>query len=123
MATVCVLSGWLTERTRAVDVEAGLADVPAGPERLHTALAVMSQLFSGSFTATASAKFATPMIANGKVYAGTGPTNGTSGGSVAIFGLLNPSAKALRKSRAQHPRQNRLPAPATPHPGSSTPGE
>jgi AcrR family transcriptional regulator len=37
----------LTERTRAVDVQAGLADVPGGPERLRLALAIMSQLFSG----------------------------------------------------------------------------
>jgi hypothetical protein len=83
----------------------------------------MATLFSGNFTATASAKFATPMIANGKVYAGTGPTSGSNGGSVAVFGLLNPSAKALRKARASHPRQNRLPVPVAPHPGSSTPGE
>jgi AcrR family transcriptional regulator len=37
----------LADRTRAVDIEAGLADVPAGPERLHAALTIMAQLFSG----------------------------------------------------------------------------
>jgi hypothetical protein len=84
----------------------------------------MAQLFSGTFTATASAKFATPMIANGKVYAGTGPTGAGNGGSVAVFGLLNPSVRLLRKNRSSRPsRQNRLPAPVVPHPGSSTPGE
>jgi AcrR family transcriptional regulator len=37
----------LAERTRAVDVEATLAHVPSGPERVHAALAIMSQLFTG----------------------------------------------------------------------------
>ena len=37
----------LAERTRAVDVEAALAHVPSGPERVHAALAIMSQLFTG----------------------------------------------------------------------------
>jgi hypothetical protein len=82
----------------------------------------LTQLFSGTFTATANAKFATPMIANGQVYVGTGPTGASNGGSVAVFGLLSPSARELRKSRAAHPRQNRLPARVAPHPGSSTPG-
>jgi len=78
--------------------------------------ATMAQLFSGSFTALASAKFATPMIANGKVYAG-------AGGTVAVFGLLPTSGKLLRRNHAAPSRQNRLPAPAVPRPGSSTPGE
>ena len=82
----------------------------------------LTQLFSGTFTATANAKFATPMIANGKVYVGTGPTSSSNGGSVAVFGLLSPSTRLLRKSRAAHVRQNRLPARVAPHPGSSTPG-
>ncbi len=37
----------LAERTKAVDVEAALAHVPHGPERVHAALAIMSQLFTG----------------------------------------------------------------------------
>jgi AcrR family transcriptional regulator len=37
----------LAEQTRAVDVEAALADVPSGPERVHAALAIMSQIFTG----------------------------------------------------------------------------
>jgi hypothetical protein len=37
----------LTEQTRAVDIEAALAHVPSGPERVHAALAIMSQLFIG----------------------------------------------------------------------------
>jgi hypothetical protein len=82
----------------------------------------LTQLFSGTFTATANAKFATPMVANGRVYVGTGPTSTSNGGSVAVFGLLSPSARLLRKSRAAHPRQNRLPARVAPRPGSSTPG-
>jgi Immunoglobulin domain/PQQ-like domain len=60
-------------------------------------------------------KFITPMIANGKVYVGT-PT------SVAVFGLLPSSTKLMRRARAAHPRQNRLPAHTAPRPGSSTPG-
>jgi AcrR family transcriptional regulator len=36
----------LAERTKAVDVEAALANVPSS-QRLHTALAIMTQLFSG----------------------------------------------------------------------------
>jgi hypothetical protein len=83
----------------------------------------LTELFSGTFTATANAKFATPMVANGKVYVGTGPTSASNGGSVAVFGLLSPSARLLRKTRAAHPRQNRLPARVPPHPGSSTPGD
>jgi len=82
----------------------------------------MTQLFSGNFTATASAKFATPMIANGKVYAGTGPTGNSNGGSVAVFGLLSPSARLLRKSHPSSPGRHRLQEHPTPHPGSSTPG-
>jgi Immunoglobulin I-set domain len=82
----------------------------------------LTQLFSGTFTATANAKFATPMVAHGKVYVGTGPTSSSNGGSVAVFGLLSPSARLLRKSRAVRPHQNRLPARVAPHPGSSTPG-
>ncbi len=85
--------------------------------------ASMAQLFSGTFTATASAKFATPMIANGKVYAGTGPTSASNGGSVAVFGMLPNSGKLLRRNHWTPFRQDRLPAPAVPHPGSSTPGE
>lgn len=60
-------------------------------------------------------KFVTPMIANGKVYVGTR-------NSVAVFGLLSPSAK-LRRPRSTNPRQHRVPAYVAPHPGSSTPGE
>ncbi len=50
----------------------------------------MNQLFSSSYNDTNRAKFATPMVANGKVFIGSGPTSGSTGGSVAIFGLLNP---------------------------------
>ncbi|HTP86279.1 MAG TPA: hypothetical protein VMJ34_05000 [Bryobacteraceae bacterium] len=82
----------------------------------------LTQLFSGTFTATANAKFATPMIANGKVYVGTGPTNNSNGGSVAVFGLLSNSAKLIRKSRQPGQKHSALPAVSAPHPGSSTPG-
>ena len=37
----------LADRTRAVDVEAALATIPGGPERIHAALGIMSQLFTG----------------------------------------------------------------------------
>jgi len=62
----------------------------------------LSQLFSGTVVAQASAKFATPMIANGKVYVGTGPTSNSNGGSVAVFGLLKQqAAKIFKKSRSR----------------------
>ncbi len=84
--------------------------------------ATMAPLFSGTFTAIASAKFATPMIANGKVYAGTGPTNASNGGSVAVFGLLDQGTNLIRKPMPAADRHRRLPAPRGPRPGSSTPG-
>jgi hypothetical protein len=68
-----------------------------------------------TFATNSDCKFVTPMIANGKVYVGT-PT------SVAVFGLLPSSTKLMRRARAAHPRQNRLPAHTAPRPGSSTPG-
>jgi AcrR family transcriptional regulator len=37
----------LGERIKAVDIEAALAHVPSGPPRVHAALAIMSQLFTG----------------------------------------------------------------------------
>jgi hypothetical protein len=69
---------------------------------------------AGSRDHFADNKFVTPMIANGKVYVGTR-------NSVAVFGLLSPSAR-LRKLRSTTPRQHRVPAYVAPHPGSSTPG-
>ena len=76
----------------------------------------LAALFSGDFSAPASAKFATPMIANGKVYVGTG-------GSVAVFGLLTLSARLYRKTHPVNPARSRMPAHPAPHPGSSTPGQ
>ena len=50
----------------------------------------LNELFCGSFSYNNRAKFATPMVANGQVFIGSGPTSGSTGGSVVIFGLLNP---------------------------------
>jgi hypothetical protein len=60
-------------------------------------------------------KFITPTIANGKVYVGT-PN------SVAVFGLLTPSAKLLRKLHPPSVPRGPLPMRKAPYPGSSTPG-
>jgi len=82
------------------------------------------QLFSGTFAAQSSAKFATPMIANGKVYVGTGPTNNSNGGSVAVFGLLNQQAsKVLKKPTHPHEFRPSPPGLKGSRPTSTVPGE
>ncbi len=68
-----------------------------------------------TFSTNSNCKFVTPMIANGKVYVGTP-------GAVVVFGLLNQSAKAVRKGHPANARLRHLPAARAPRPGSSTPG-
>jgi hypothetical protein len=80
-----------------------------------------SQLFTAGFAGSGSTKFITPMIANGKVYVGTGAANG-SPGTVVIFGLATQGAGLVRSPRPARDRHRALPQPKPPHPGSSTPG-
>jgi hypothetical protein len=82
----------------------------------------LSLLFSGTFTTNSNDKFVTPMIANGKVYVGAGPTSSSNGGSVAVFGVLNQGA-ALVKTPIRRPRHRWSPTSGPPRPGSSTPGQ
>jgi hypothetical protein len=81
----------------------------------------LSLLFSGTFTTNSNDKFVTPMIANGNVYVGAGPTSNSNGGSVAVFGLLNQGAALVRKPIRAPRRRSQPPSP--PRPGSSTPGQ
>jgi len=80
-----------------------------------------NKFFSGSFPATGSTKFITPMIANGKVYVGTGAASGHPG-TVVVFGLPNQGAGLIRAPRPARDRRRWLPQPKPPHPNSSTPG-
>jgi hypothetical protein len=80
-----------------------------------------NQLFSASFPGSSSTKFITPMIANGKVYVGTGAANGNPG-TVVIFGLSTQGARLVRNRRSPRDRHRSLPQLKPPHPGSSTPG-
>jgi hypothetical protein len=79
-----------------------------------------NELFTAGFPGSANTKFITPMIANGKVYVGTGAANGTPG-TVVVFGLSNQGAGLVRKPRPPRDRHRSLPQPKPPHPGSSTP--
>jgi hypothetical protein len=87
----------------------------------YDATNLANQLFSAGFPGNGSTKFITPMIANGKVYAGTGAANGHSG-TVVVFGLSNPGAGLVRKPRPPRGSRQSLPQLKQPHPGSSTPG-
>jgi hypothetical protein len=62
------------------------------------------------------------MIANGKVYVGTGSPNGSTPGTVVVFGLTNQGAGLVRKPRPPRDRRRSLPQLKPPHPGTSTPG-
>jgi hypothetical protein len=79
-----------------------------------------NELFTAGFPGNGNTKFITPMIANGKVYVGTGAGNG-SPGTVVVFGLSNQGAGLVRKPRPPRDRRRSLPQPKQPHPGSSTP--
>jgi PQQ-like domain len=82
-----------------------------------------NELFSGVFPGNGSTKFITPMIANGKVYVGTGSPNANVAGTVVVFGLTTQEAGLVRKPNAARERRRWLQAPKAPRPGSSTPGE
>jgi hypothetical protein len=78
-------------------------------------------LFSGAFSGSSTTKFVTPLIANGKVYVGTGSPNSNTPGTVAVFGLTTQGARLIAKPSAT-PRRHRWEKPRPPRPGSSTPG-
>ncbi len=94
-----------------------------GANALHAydAANLNTELFNGAFSGNSSTKFVTPLIANGKVYIGTGSPNSNTPGTVVVFGLTNQGARLIRRPlTTPHHRWERLPKP--PHPGSSTPG-
>ena len=93
----------------------------SGTLNAYDATNLGDELFSGGFPASGSTKFITPMIANGKVYVGTGAANGNPG-TVAVFGLSNQGAGLVRKPRPPRDQRRWLRQPKPPHPGSSTPG-
>ena len=78
------------------------------------------ELFQGGFSGSNTTKFVTPMIANGKVYVGTGSPNNSTPGSVAVFGLTPQGARLVHKKpprdRHQWLKQTK------PRAGTSTPG-
>ncbi len=93
----------------------------SGTLNAYNATNLGNELFSAGFPANAATKFITPMIANGKVYVGTGAASGNPG-TVVVFGLSNQGAGLVRKQRPPRDRRRSLPQLKTPHPGSSTPG-
>ena len=93
----------------------------SGTLNAYDATSLSNELFSANFPANGNTKFITPMIANGKVYVGTGAANGNPG-TVVVFGLSNQGAGLVRKPRPPRDRRRSLPQPRPPHPSSSTPG-
>jgi len=93
----------------------------SGTLNAYNATNLGNELFSAGFPADGTTKFLTPMVANGKVYVGTGAANG-SPGTVVVFGLSNQGAGVVRKPRLARDRRRSLPQLKEPHPGSSTPG-
>ena len=93
----------------------------SGTLNAYDATSLSNELFSANFPANGNTKFITPMIANGKVYVGTGAANGNPG-TVVVFGLSNQGAGLVRKPRPPRDRRRLLPQPRPPHPNSSTPG-
>lgn len=94
-----------------------------GANALHAydAANLNTELFNGAFSGSSSTKFVTPLIANGKVYIGTGSPSSNTPGTVVVFGLTNQGARLIRKPFAA-PRHRWEKPPRPPHPGSSTPG-
>jgi len=93
----------------------------SGTLNAYDATNLGNELFSAGFPADGTTKFITPMIANGKVYVGTGAANGNPG-TVVVFGLSNQGAGLRRRPRPAPDRRRSLPQLKEPHPGSSTPG-
>jgi len=88
----------------------------------YDATNLSNELFSRGFPGNGNTQFITPMIANGKVYVGTGSPNGSTPGTVVVFGLTNQGAGLVRKPRPPRDRRRSLPQLKPPHPGTSTPG-
>jgi len=93
----------------------------SGTLNAYDATNLGNELFSGNFPANGNTKFITPMIANGKVYVGTGAAGGQPG-TVVVFGLTNQGAGLVRRSKPPRDKRRSLPPLKVPHPGSSTPG-
>ena len=96
-------------------VQNGSAGILHAYEAINLANELYNSTQAGDRDQFSFNKFITPMIANGKVYVGT-PN------SVAVFGLLTPSAKLLRKLHPTSVQRGPLPMHKAPYPGSSTPG-
>ena len=79
-------------------------------------------LFQGPFSGSSTTKFVTPLIANGKVYIGTGSPNANAPGTVVVFGLTNQGARLVRRPDGTATRHRWERSPRPPRPGSSTPG-
>jgi hypothetical protein len=93
----------------------------SGTLNAYDATNLGNELFSGNFPANSNTKFITPMIANGKVYVGTGAASGHPG-TVVVFGLTNQGAGLVRRPKPPRDKRRSLPPLKMPHPGSSTPG-
>jgi len=93
----------------------------SGTLKAYDATNLGDELFNGAFPANGNTKFITPMIANGRVYVGTGAASGHPG-TVAIFGLTNQGAGLVRGPKPPRDRRRALPPLKVPRSGSSTPG-
>lgn len=87
----------------------------------YDATDLSTELFKGAFSGSSTTKFVTPLVANGKVYVGTGSPNGSIAGSVVVFGLTSQGTRLLKRSAPNdgHHWLRRRPVPRA---GSSTPG-
>jgi hypothetical protein len=88
----------------------------------YDATNLSTQLFSGAFSGSSSTKFVTPLVANGKVYVGTGSPNASTPGTVVVFALTNQGARLIRKPAATTRRHRWEKTSRPPRTGSSTPG-
>jgi hypothetical protein len=88
----------------------------------YDATNLSTQLFSGAFSGSSTTKFVTPLVANGKVYIGTGSPSANAPGTVAVFGLTSQGARLLRRPLGTPRRHRWEKPPKPPRTGSSTPG-
>jgi hypothetical protein len=95
-----------------------------GSNLLHAydATDLNTELFKGAFSGSNTTKFVTPLIANGKVYVGTGSPNANTPGSVVVFGLTNQGTRLLKRPGASRDSRRWLKQPTPPRAGGSTPG-
>jgi hypothetical protein len=90
--------------------------------RAYDATDLNTEFFTVAFPGSNTTKFVTPLIANGKVYVGTGSPNASTPGSVVVFGLTNPGTRLWKGPRATRDRRRWLREPTAPRTGASTPG-